>query len=86
MKLINEPESIDLDESYNKNKDKTDSDSLIGDNFYESKTVSIFYDDFQGIEWPVGKQYKQDIHNPLDPVVGIAMSDLPGNIFYNDDN
>ena len=59
MKLINEPKSVDLDESYNKNKDKSSSDSLIGDNFYESKTVSIFDDDFQGIEWPdVKKQHK----------------------------
>ena len=52
MKLINEPKSVDLDESYSKNKNKTNSGSLIGDNFYESKTASIFDDDFQGIEWP----------------------------------
>ena len=81
MKIINEPKSVELDNTYSKS---SNSDSLIPDDFYESKSASIFDDDFQGIEWSV-KKHRPDIHNPLDTVVGVVISDLPGNIF-NDDN
>ncbi len=77
MKLINEPKSVDLDESYSKNKDRTNSGSLIGDNFYESKTASIFDDDFQGIEWPE-KEKQESIMTNSDYFF------VNGNIFKND--
>ncbi|MHB8281223.1 MAG: hypothetical protein ACYDDE_00290 [bacterium] len=59
MKLIiDEPKAVALDDSYSKRESNSDSDTLIPDNFYESKSASIFDDDFQGIEWP--KKEKQN--------------------------
>ncbi len=91
MKLINETKSVDLDESYSKNKDKSNSDSLIPDNFYESKTASIFDDDFQGIEWPVGKKQHRHINNDnpssLDStLINCAEMNLSGSLWYDGDD
>lgn len=86
MKLINEPKSVDLDESYSKNKSNHSDSADVSkiDSIGVSKRPSIFDDDFQGIEWPVVEKHRPNIHNPLDPEVGVVMSDLPGNIFHDD--
>ncbi|MHB1646816.1 MAG: hypothetical protein EVG15_10820 [Candidatus Acididesulfobacter diazotrophicus] len=52
MNIIDEPKAVALDDSFSNSKTNSDSSSLIPDNFYESKSASIFDDDFQGIEWP----------------------------------
>ncbi|MHB8283001.1 MAG: hypothetical protein ACYDDE_09440 [bacterium] len=50
MKLIiDEPKAVALDDSYSKRESNSDSGSHIPDNFYESKSASIFDDNFQGI-------------------------------------
>lgn len=54
MKLIMDgPKAVALDDSFSNSKTNSDNGSLIPDNFYESKSASIFDDDFQGFEWPV---------------------------------
>ena len=79
MKIINEPKPIELDDSYK----SSDGDSLIPDNFYESKS-SIFDDDFQGIEWPV-KKHRPGLYYD-DPFTGADTAGMPGNIFFNDND
>jgi hypothetical protein len=57
MNIIDEPKAVALDDSFSNSKTNSDSSSLIPDNFYESKSASIFDDDFQGIEWPKKVKY-----------------------------
>jgi rare lipoprotein A (peptidoglycan hydrolase) len=78
MKLImDEPKSVVLDDSFSNSKTNSNSGSLIPDNFYESKSASIFDDDFQGIEFPKKEKYNQYY-------LDAAYSSLPGNVFNHD--
>ncbi len=70
-----------LDDSYsrrNKSFDKSgfneSEPSFIDDNFYESKSASIFDDDFQGIEWPVKQR-------PSDPANDFSFSGTTCNLY-----
>ncbi|MHB8281222.1 MAG: hypothetical protein ACYDDE_00285 [bacterium] len=77
-----------VDDSYSKRESNSDSDTLIPDNFYESKSASIFDDDFQGIEWPVVDDLTRfttslditDLRNLLNP-----SNPLNNTSMFNDD-
>ena len=90
MKLLNIPQSVELDDTFSKNtaNHSVDTNNAEQENI-ETKRPSIFDDDFQGIEWPVKKQHEYvygiDRDSIFDPIYGMHILN-GGAIFYHDDD